>query len=136
MNQPKSRVLEAAVGPAVLLDIDAALDRLWAANPHVPPTVRMHMGIAAAEIAANIVEHCGAHRRVQVWMDVSVLPSQVWVEFTDDGDPVVVDLAAVQMPGDEAERGRGLALAQTVLEQLTYQRTHLNHWTLVSKPFG
>jgi anti-sigma regulatory factor (Ser/Thr protein kinase) len=42
----------------------------------------------------------------------------------------------LEMPDPMAERGRGLALAQAVLEELNYRRTHLNHWTLVSKPFG
>lgn len=40
--------------------------------------------------------------------------------FTDDGDelPAAVDLPAVSMPDPTAENGRGLALAQAVLEQL------------------
>jgi serine/threonine-protein kinase RsbW len=96
----------------------------------------MHMGIAAGEIGANIVEHAAAWRAVRIWMDVRVLPSQVHVEFTDDGDPVQIDLGAVTMPEDTAERGRGLALAQAVLEQLAYRRSELNHWILVSKHFS
>jgi serine/threonine-protein kinase RsbW len=96
------------------------------------------MGIATAEIGANIVEHAAASRSVCLTMDVTVFPDRVRVEFTDDGDPVPVpvDLAAVQMPDEFAQRGRGLALAQAVLDDLTYRRTHLNHWTLVSKPFA
>ena len=40
------------------------------------------------------------------------------------------------MPDDMVERGRGLALAEAVLEQLTYRRAEYNHWTLVSKRFS
>ena len=136
MNQPETRVLETDAGPAALAEIEAALERTWSAYPDVPHTVRMHMGIAAGEIAANIVEHAALSRPVRLWMDVHVSPSQVNLEFIDDGDPVQIDLSAVRMPDDMAERGRGLALAKAVLEELTYRRSECNHWILVSKPFA
>lgn len=136
MSQTDNRVLETIAGPSVPGDIEAALQRTWSAHPHVPPTVRMHLAIAAGEIGANIVEHAARLRPVRIWMDVRVLPGQVHVEFTDDGDPVQIDLSTVSMPDDTAERGRGLALAQAVLEQLIYRRAELNHWILVSEPFS
>jgi serine/threonine-protein kinase RsbW len=137
MSQSESRVLETSVGPATLAAIDAALERTWLAYPHVPHAIRMHMGIATAEIGANIVEHAVASRQICLAMDVAVLSDRIQVEFTDDGDelPAPVDLGSVRMPEAMAERGRGLALAQAVLDELTYRRTRLNHWTLVSKPF-
>jgi serine/threonine-protein kinase RsbW len=137
-SQPEHRFLEAVVGPRTLDEIDAALQRAWTLHPHVPTTSQMQMGIATAEIGANIIEHAIADRPIRLTMDVVVLPDRVRVEFTDDGDPVPVpvDLSAVEMPDAMAERGRGLALAQAVLEGLAYRRAHLNHWTLFSKPFG
>jgi serine/threonine-protein kinase RsbW len=96
----------------------------------------MHMGIAAGEIGANIVEHAAPGRLVRIWMDVGVSATQVHVSFTDDGDPVLIDLNGVCMPDQDAERGRGLALARAVLEQLSYRRDELNHWTLASKRFS
>jgi serine/threonine-protein kinase RsbW len=138
MIPPESRVLDVSVGPGTLGEIDAALQRTWSAYPHVPPTIQMHMGIATAEIGANIVEHCAGVRSINLTMDIAVLSDRVRVEFVDDGGPVPVpvDLQSVRMPDEMAERGRGLALARAVLEELIYHRTHLNHWTLVSKPFG
>lgn len=135
MNQSETRVLETAAGPDALGDIETALERTWSTFPHVPHLVRMHIGIAAGEIGANIVEHTAPGRPVRIWMDVRVLPGQVNVEFTDDGDPVNIDMNSVRMPDDMSERGRGLALAQAVLSQLTYRRSEVNHWVLVSKPF-
>jgi serine/threonine-protein kinase RsbW len=135
MNQADTRVLETTAGPAVLAEIEAALERTWSAHPRVPQLVRMHLGIAAGEIGANIVEHAARFRPVRVWMDVNFLPSQVQVEMIDDGDPVTIDLSSVSMPDDTAERGRGLALAQAVLDQLIYRRSDRNHWILVSKNF-
>ena len=138
MIPPESRVLDAPVGPGTLSEIDAALQRTWLAYPHVPQSIRMHMGIATAEIGANIVEHCAVVRPVNMTMDIAVLSDRVRVEFVDDGGPLPVpfDLQSVQMPDEMAERGRGLALARAVLDELIYHRTHLNHWTLVSKGFA
>ncbi|MEI6253704.1 MAG: ATP-binding protein [Mycobacteriaceae bacterium] len=136
MSQSEARVLETSAGPGALGEIETALELTWSTYPHVPQTVRMHMGIAAGEIGANIVEHSASGRVVRIWMDVAVSPSVVQVEFTDDGDPVRIDLHAVCMPDENAERGRGLALAQAVLEQLAYRRAECNHWILVSKPFS
>lgn len=136
MSRSENRVLDTAAGPGALGEIETALENTWSAHPNVPMIVRMHMGIAAGEIAANIIEHASRSRPVRIWMDVDVLPMQVRVEFTDDGDPADIDLTAVSMPDDTAERGRGLALAQAVLAQLSYRRTEFNHWVLVSKHFS
>jgi serine/threonine-protein kinase RsbW len=63
-------------------------------------------------------------------------PGQIRVHFTDDGPPVDIDLQCAELPDEMAERGRGLALAQSVLSALTYDRDETgNHWLLVSQPF-
>lgn len=136
MSQPEIRVLATAAGPGALVDIATALERIWTAHPHVPPIERMHVELAAGEIGANIIEHSAPARQVWMTMDVAVFQDQVHVEFTDDGDPVDVDVEAVSLPDDMAERGRGLALARSVLATLSYSRNEVNHWILVSKPFG
>lgn len=136
MNRSESHVLTTSAGPNALEEIEAALEKVWADNPHVPEDVRMKVGIAVGEVAANIVEHAAGTNPVQIHMEVRILANEVWVEFIDDGDPAHVDLNAVSMPGELSERGRGLALAQAVLAQLTYRRDLRNHWTLVSQQFG
>ena len=123
--------------PDPLGAIQAQLDSLWLNHPHVPDDVRTQMSIAAAEIGANIVEHTGGGQPVRIRMGSELVGDQVHVTFTDDGPPVDIDLASVAMPEAMAERGRGLALAQTVLDQLTYRCDDLgNHWTLISQRFG
>jgi len=123
--------------PDPLGAIQAGLDSLWLAHPHVPDDVRTHMSIAAAEIGANIIEHTGGRQPVGMRMGSELVGDQVHVTFTDDGPPVDIDLASVTMPDATAERGRGLAMAQTVLDQLSYRCDDLgNQWTLISKRFG
>ena len=116
--------------------IQAALDALWAMHPRVPDGVRMQMTIATAEVGANIVEHTGRGQPLRIRMDPALVDDQVHIDFTDDGPPVAIDLASVVMPDPMAERGRGLAMAQALLDQLAYRRDESgNHWMLVSKRF-
>ena len=123
--------------PDPLGAIQAELDSLWLTHPHVPEDVRTQMSIAAAEIGANIIEHTGGSRPVRMRMGSELVGDQVHVTFTDDGPPVDIDLASVTMPDATAERGRGLAMAQSLLDQLAYRCDDLgNQWTLISQRFG
>ena len=128
--------LNLVAGPEILDEVGAVLEFTWSVHAHVPPDVRMHMAIAVSEIAANIVEHTAQDELVNVHMEIRVLTDQVHVVFSDDGLPARVDLAAANMPAPTVERGRGLALAKSVLERLGYYRDSLNRWTLISKSFS
>lgn len=131
-----SWVLDTWTGPSTLDQIADCLDGLWAHHPEVPNSVRMQVGIATAEIAANIVEHAAGRAAVRMRMKVRVLSDQVQVSLSDDGSPAQLDLRAVYLPSEMAERGRGLAMAHAVLERLRYHRFAFNHWTLHSKRFN
>lgn len=125
--------LHIAAGPETLDHVQSALDTFWSRHDEVPPGVRIEVGIAAGEIAANILEHGGADG---LDMEIAIVGDEVQVEFVDSGDPAEVDLFATKMPDATAERGRGLALAQAALRLLAYFRDELgNHWRLVSKEF-
>lgn len=121
-------------GPGALCQIESALNASWSRHGKVPSRVRMEVGIAAAEIATNIIEHSRADSlRMELW----VLPNKVQVEFIDSGDPVAVDLNSVRMPEQMVERGRGLALAQAASRLLSYSRDEVgNHWKLISNAFS
>lgn len=128
-------VYDSTTGWSTLDDIEDILDRMWTVNFHVPGAVRMEVGIAAAEIAANIVEHAGADSPVWMRMEARVGLNEVRVDFTDNGAPSEVELERVRLPHEMAETGRGLAIARAVLQTLSYRHNGLNRWTLVSKPF-
>lgn len=129
-------VLDTMAGPATLSEIDKVLTGVWSACTHVPQRIRLQVGIAVAEIGANIIEHAGQSRDLRMRMEVNVLHDAVHVSFVDDGIPAKVDLDAVKRVDELAERGRGLAMAQEVLDRLCYRRSWVNHWTLVSKQFA
>ena len=133
MNPSEPQALTTSATPEALERFDGLLAKTWLENSHVPEAIRMQVGIAVAEIGANIIKHSAP---AQVRMEVKALASEVWVEFEDDGMPVDIDLSNISLPVDMAETGRGLALAQAALARLSYRRDAANHWTLVSKSFG
>lgn len=132
-------ILRTVASPRALDEAEAALGQTWSMNTGVPAAVRTQTGIAVAEIVANIVEHGSTGRqRVRMEMHITVLSDHVLVVLIDDGNEAEVDLGSVCMPVDVlAERGRGLAMAKSVLGRLTYRReADVNYWTLTSHPFG
>lgn len=133
MSQADALTLETAPGPRVLDDIAAVLHRACSDNPSVPLAVRTYMEIALGEISANILEHATPG---WIRLEVRVLADRIQVDLFDDGRPTDVDLTAAVLPDAMAERGRGIALAKASLEQLSYRRDTLNHWTLISKRFS
>ena len=120
-----------------LAAVHAQLDALWSIHPQIPDDVRVQVQISTAEVAANIVEHTGSGHPLRIRMSAAVVDDQVHVLFTDNGPPADIDLTKVKMPDDMAERGRGLAMAQGLLDRLAYRCDETgNHWTLSSKHFA
>lgn len=132
-GRDKRRVLDTTTGPDTLDIIQRLLDELWEAND-VPEMARMYTDLAVSEICANIIEHSGDGQPVQLRMDAELQSDVVRVTFTDDGHPTPVDLTQTEMPDEMSERGRGLAIAYRVLDELSYRRDDEgNHWTLVRR---
>jgi serine/threonine-protein kinase RsbW len=130
-NAEPAWVLETTTGPDTLDAIQRTLDAAWSAQP-VSEMVRIHMDLAAGEIGANIVEHSADGRPVRLRMEVELLADAVRTTFTDDGHPTPIEIAGAAMPDEMSDRGRGLAIAHRVLDELTYRRDRDgNHWTLV-----
>lgn len=129
-------ILRAACGPHALAAINDALNEAWRVASWVPATIRSHIEIAVSEIAANIIEHAGHTQSAMVEMRLRILGDHVEVTFTDTGMQAQIDLDEIHMPDELAERGRGLAIARTVLAKLDYSHSERgNHWTLVSQTF-
>ena len=137
MKQPEPTVLETVTGPDTLDEIQCCLDEFWSAHHELPDAVRMEVNIAVAEVGANIIEHAGKGGPVPIRMELRLFAGEVQVDFNDKGLPADVDLATTEMPIEIAERGRGLALTQAIMDRVSYVRDDTgNHWTLVSKRFG
>lgn len=139
--------------PAVAESLDLAhylFEHLWAQHPEVSVLCRVRMETAALEIMGNIVEHAytqdassdsaaeseadtadgsGAGRRFR--FTVAVRYPDVLVSFCDNGVPGSIDLSRVVMPDEDAESGRGLAMAIASVDEITYHNDGgRNYWSL------
>lgn len=135
--------------PAIEASLELAhvlFEHLWTQHPEVTMPCRVRMETAALEVMGNIVEHAYAHdrtpasettdpavagnrRRLQLVLGVE--PGVVLVSFSDNGMPASIDLSQVVMPGEEAESGRGLAMAKASVDEITYRsEAGRNHWNL------
>jgi len=132
--------LDTVTGPETLAQMQHTLDAAWSAGD-VPEYTRKCLDLAVSEIGSNIIEHSGDGQPVRLRMVVTLLPDTVVVTLTDDGRPAAVDLSQMGMPDEMSERGRGLAIAHRVLDELSYSRNQEgNRWTLmrrrVNEPHG
>ncbi len=125
--------MEVVTGPGTLAQIQHTLELAWS-EEDVSEYTRMCVELAVSEIGTNIIAYSGDGQPVRLHMVVDVRPDRIAVALTDDGHPAPIDLARMSMPDETSERGRGLALAHRVLDELSYGRDQRgNHWTLVRR---
>ena len=130
MRGGADHLLQATVGPGFLGPVHDLLTRLWADEPDVGQQDRVRFETAVAEVAANIAEHGATGGTGQVTLQLSSGADCLVAVFEDDGDPPVLAPDA-GMPGEDAERGRGLPLARASVDAVEYQRDGIaNRWVL------
>lgn len=130
--------LVAPLGPEILDEVHALVGQLLDAT--AASTVdRIRFEMAVIEIANNIVEHS---RRTDPPSDeprsfhlvVQGHDDALTAEFRDDGRPVVIDFEAISMPGEDAEAGRGLALALATVDDISHEHHDgLNIWRIACR---
>lgn len=130
--------LSAPADPQMLELVHAVLEQLWTNHPDVADTDRMRFEMAVIEILGNIVEHAyqidapedGTARRFDI--SLGATDTALTASFADNGMPMAIDLSGVTMPGEDAESGRGLALAAAAVDDMSYERVDgRNHWRLL-----
>ncbi|WP_341579596.1 ATP-binding protein [Microbacterium schleiferi] len=111
-------------------EVHRSFATLWASAAHVGEEDRMLFELAVSEIASNVVMHAQGRDPIEVSLSLRVDDVALEAVFTDSADPALIDLAEVQMPGSDAESGRGLALALSVLDELVHEPGPGNVWRL------
>ncbi|YCH07387.1 ATP-binding protein [Arthrobacter sp. alpha11c] len=114
--------------------IHGELDALWDDASFVPDMDRMTFTTAVIEAAANIVQHAlpVAEKPVEIGVDISVRPSrlQARVSAYNAREPFAEDMQP-NMPDEDAESGRGLALIEALVTTVTFERQDgTNTWIL------
>lgn len=130
---PEMLRLTAPAEPQVVEQVQERLAAVWEAVPDLSPDVTMRFEMGLVEILGNIVEHAYAPDAPGRLLTVEVDASADGVQGTlfDNGQPAAIDLSTVTMPPDDAESGRGLALALAALDHLSYERDgDRNRWHL------
>ncbi len=112
--------------------VHQTLARFWLGLTEAPDeNWRLLFEVAAAEIAANIVEH--ACPPIMTFR-VRAYGGRVVAEFHDSGQGWTGRTEPQQSLGDLAERGRGLALARVAVDEVAYERLgSINRWRLVKR---
>lgn len=125
--------LSAPAEPGAMDAVQNELATLWERRPDLDPGLTMRFEMGLVEILGNIVEHAfdpdtpGRLLTVSVRIEGDVVSGTL----SDNGQPVAVDLSTVTMPDEDAESGRGIALALAALDELDYVRDgDCNRWFL------
>ena len=107
-----------------------ALSRFWNGPRRLPDDrFRMLFEIAVSEVAANIVEHA---RPPLMFLRLESDSGTLTAQFSDAGLGWEGDLQPADVLDEMTERGRGLALAMTAVDELVYTRIgQRNAWRLV-----
>lgn len=116
--------------PEGIADVHALVKQARTEHSGVDEEAFLMMETAAIEIAGNVVEH--GRPPGQVWWSFTlrVGPDHVEAVLADDGQKYEGDLSTV-MPDPLAESGRGLALAQAVVDEFDYSHVgDMNVWTM------
>lgn len=124
--------------------VHPALEQLWSTHEDITIRDRIRFETAVVEIFANVVEHAfradAGHsppdgRRLELTLCTE--GDRVEALFTDNGLPAELDLSRITMPDEEAESGRGLAMALAALDDLSYEREDgRNRWRLTCRVGG
>jgi serine/threonine-protein kinase RsbW len=141
MSEDQARLeLSAPATPDMVDLVHAVLEKLWSAHDDVAMADRIRFETAVIEILGNIVEHAyeldgpqnGSAPARRFDVRLTATDRGLVASFGDDGIPMALDLSDVVMPDEDAESGRGLALAMAALDDLTYDRQDgRNHWRLM-----
>lgn len=107
--------------PDTVDDAHDFLKSVWVTRFDVGPRDRMALETVLSELVTNVIQS-NPHRLVQCEVTLSIGPDLVQLETSDTGEELKHPLPlSVEMPDDDSEHGRGLALIQLMVDNLTYR---------------
>lgn len=130
---PLERRLRAPAAPECLDGIHDLLEQLFDDHtPVVPLQDRVRFATAVIEVAGNIVAHACGPTPVDIDVLVALHPDRVEAQLLDNGVALTVRPGSTSMPDVMAEHGRGLRIASSAVDELSYVRTgSTNAWRVV-----
>ena len=80
--------------------------------------------------APSILEQATRGRALEIRCNTARTSGMTCMSTVGTADPALLDLRHVEMPDEDAESGRGLAIALATLDELTHERDGGNTWRL------
>lgn len=125
--------LEGFAVPDQLDAVHALLEQAASDHPELDPMDVMLFQTAIIEIANNVVEYGRPEGEVRWRFTIRVLEDAIEAELDDTGQTFEPERGR-EMPAEDAEGGRGLAIAEAVLDQIEFKRMDdTNHWRMVRR---
>lgn len=129
----KPYVLEGFAVPDQLDAVHALLAEAAGDHPELDPMDVMLFETAIIEIANNVVEYGRPEGEVRWKFTIRVHEDAIEAELDDTGQTFTPDRGRA-MPDEDAEGGRGLPLAEALLDQIEFDRLgDTNHWRMVRR---
>jgi serine/threonine-protein kinase RsbW len=129
----KEYVLEGFAVPDQLDAVHTLLADAAADHPELDPMDVMLFETAVIEIANNVVEYGRPEGEVRWKFTIRVRADEIEAELDDTGQTFTPEQGK-GMPGEEAEGGRGLPIAEALLDQIEFKRLDdTNHWRMVRR---
>jgi len=117
--------------PDTVDDAHDFLTSVWAERSDVGAEDRMALETALSELVTNVIQG-NPDRHLQCEVTLSIGPDLLQLETADTGEQLAKPpSASLEMPGDDAEHGRGLALIRLMVDNLTYRHDgNQNIWRI------
>jgi serine/threonine-protein kinase RsbW len=129
----KEYVLEGFAVPDQLDAVHALLAQAASEHPELDPMDVMLFETAIIEIANNVVEYGRPEGEVRWKFTIRVHEDEIEAELDDTGQSFT-PVQGKAMPGEEAEGGRGLPIAEALLDRIEFTRMEdTNHWRMVRR---
>ncbi|MCL2849553.1 MAG: ATP-binding protein [Micrococcales bacterium] len=125
--------LEGFAVPDQLDAVHTLLAQAVEEHPSLDPMDVMLFETAIIEIANNVVEYGRPAGEVRWKFTIRVREDEIEAELDDTGQ-VFTPAQGKAMPGEDAEGGRGLPIAEALLDQIEFRRVDdTNHWHMVRR---
>ena len=126
-------VLEGFAVPEQLDAVHTLLAQAADEHPGLDPMDVMLFETAIIEIANNVVEYGRPEGEVRWKFVIRVREDEIEAELDDTGQSFT-PAQGKTMPGEEAEGGRGLPIAEALLDRIEFKRMDdTNHWRMVRR---
>ena len=134
MTEPSVHTLEMSVPPDDVNTVHNLLETVWSDAPGISLRDRMSFETALVELASNVIQYANAGTGVSCRVSVETQDDQISASLCDSGKAADVELDGRRMPDGMAESGRGIALIQALVDELTYSRDDdVNHWEITRR---